>query len=1386
MKCPLHLALAAAVAIAPASPAADNAGWTYLEPLYACSPTNSNARFGNCNLATHECLANPNHPQATTDDACVACAKDQKYWPCDVDGLCYCWEEGTSKIPPAPSTRSYNGGEGLNISAIDPCDILTEEVFKTIAPMAQHPYSYEGFCTAVREYNKNHPDEGAFNMGTREQQKNELAAFFGNVLHESDDLKAGREYLMCADKQEVAGEVYCKPCDVSTFDWETMTCPVSLASEGRAFNNYCQSNLLPPEGCECDDVYERMDKGPMAGYVKANEVYFGRGAIQLTWNYNVIKASVALTGASQTFCQRPDLIATVEEYAWGAGLFFWMENVKNDRTCHQAVLLNEDFGQTLDTINGGLECPADSHGWHGKAIQLRLNRYCKAASAIGVERLLSLDACMDMNKRMAQCLSEGSCDECKVWKESWNATWTAQLADPAENTEGEGEAQHAGKDKDKNPNKQNGGNGCNQQGVDQKMAKELQKLQKQAEEQGVTLEELVADLGIELDPCLFEEKPNASGSQEKEEINAKDQEKEEPKADATAVASPTPPTAGDAPSPSSGGQGGAVVSSNEPASAANDGPQETRSPTPPPTQKAGPPSALAFTMTHSKGQDAQQSEVTGPAPDNASPVSSPDVSNGNGNEGPSASQFDGMTNWAMTPLNPPSASPVMAPKKEAEAIADAHNVVPTKTPPPTHMPTKLPTQMPVKVVNIADAHPSFKEPTQQTPTAETASEPNASPESYPNKISSTMYEFSPLDDVTISRTQSDQNFGSSPSLSVDMLEGDVSLFRFDLSIIGDGVIQSAVLMLTPKEEDGASGGGVYYIQPVVNGWTEDGVTYDTAPKAEGSLFASVASRNDDGGYELDVTKAAANQVISFRLVGTDRVRTEFASSEASDPTTAPVLIVTLESIDDASVVESPKEEANEAEASSSGATSNAKGQSSGGKDKPTGANASSGQSSNAASYPEAPNSSSLGRFFGHIWLDRNADGLQDSTEPGLRGILVDLYKCDGDVWLEGTRTAAGGDYIFEELEEGRYYVDVTAGADLGFSAKGAATERSVKNSDVDQSTGKSDCMELSSLGSLSVTVNAGIVKPAPESPSSATKAPATPGSSFSDSSAQEAVDKDSPDYNCRGRACTEGPEYCRSRYNFCGTGEEYCDEDSMWTSECGTPSPTLRPSLEPTSGMPTFVHDPDIHCSGDPCVVGEEGDGTWCRSEIGYCGSGSLYCNPESVWIPECDPGSKGGDSSLADVAASFAAGDLSTTNGTDSQTSKDGQDFPIEMPTFAPTRDDEEFSSFALPTLSQITMPKPTDVSASKNDHGSGAQSKSVQSDDDSASTAASQTENSNADSEPAPANQDNAPGEAWYIKYGDLQPIRRNDSLQSQIPTRILAFTSAMAGWWACRQSL
>lgn len=84
------------------------------------------------------------------------------------------------------------------------------------------------------------------------------------------------EYLMCADQIISGGETYCKPCDVGSFDWDAFKCSASLASEGRAFNSYCQSNLLPPDGCQCDDVFEDPS---MEGYVKADQVYFGRGSV---------------------------------------------------------------------------------------------------------------------------------------------------------------------------------------------------------------------------------------------------------------------------------------------------------------------------------------------------------------------------------------------------------------------------------------------------------------------------------------------------------------------------------------------------------------------------------------------------------------------------------------------------------------------------------------------------------------------------------------------------------------------------------------------------------------------------------------------------------------------------------------------------------------------------------------------------------------------------------------------------------------------------------------------------------------------------------------------------------------------------------------------------
>jgi hypothetical protein len=36
--------------------------------------------------------------------------------------------------------------------------------------------------------------------------------------------------------------------------------------------------------------------------------------------------------------------------------------VKEEWTCHKEIMINEDFGGTLNNINGGLECPAYKGG----------------------------------------------------------------------------------------------------------------------------------------------------------------------------------------------------------------------------------------------------------------------------------------------------------------------------------------------------------------------------------------------------------------------------------------------------------------------------------------------------------------------------------------------------------------------------------------------------------------------------------------------------------------------------------------------------------------------------------------------------------------------------------------------------------------------------------------------------------------------------------------------------------------------------------------------------------------------------------------------------------------------------------------------------------------
>ncbi len=69
----------------------------------------------------------------------------------------------------------------------------------------------------------------------------------------------------------------------------------------------------------------------------------------------------------------------------------------------------------MNNINGGLECPAYAGGWHHDAVKLRLNRYCKASSALGLDSILVFDGCKLLNNSYAECLGDGTCPDCELY-----------------------------------------------------------------------------------------------------------------------------------------------------------------------------------------------------------------------------------------------------------------------------------------------------------------------------------------------------------------------------------------------------------------------------------------------------------------------------------------------------------------------------------------------------------------------------------------------------------------------------------------------------------------------------------------------------------------------------------------------------------------------------------------------------------------------------------------------------------------------------------------------------------------------------------------------------------------------------------------------------------
>ena len=105
--------------------------------------------------------------------------------------------------------------------------------------------------------------------------------------------------------------------------------------------------------------------------------YYGRGPIQLSWNYNYCTAGQAL---GLDLWANPDQVSQNATTAWRTALWFWMtQSGAGYRPAHSSITGGYGFGETIRTINGSLECNGGNPG----QVQSRINSYQSFIQILG-------------------------------------------------------------------------------------------------------------------------------------------------------------------------------------------------------------------------------------------------------------------------------------------------------------------------------------------------------------------------------------------------------------------------------------------------------------------------------------------------------------------------------------------------------------------------------------------------------------------------------------------------------------------------------------------------------------------------------------------------------------------------------------------------------------------------------------------------------------------------------------------------------------------------------------------------------------------------------------------------------------------------------------------
>lgn len=239
------------------------------------------------------------------------------------DGRAYIVEHANPGYDPTVSTWFWNP-HTCETGPVEPEPtepagdfVVSSAQFNQMFPGRNSFYTYAGLKAALSAY-------PAFaKTGSDTVKKQEAAAFLANINHETGGL-------------------------VHVVEQNTANYP-----------HYCDASQ--PYGCPAGQA-----------------AYYGRGPIQLSWNFNYKAAGDAL---GIDLLRNPSLVQNDSAVAWKTALWYWnTQSGPGTMTGHNAIVNGAGFGQTIRSINGSLECD----GRNPAQVQSRINSYQRFAGVLGV------------------------------------------------------------------------------------------------------------------------------------------------------------------------------------------------------------------------------------------------------------------------------------------------------------------------------------------------------------------------------------------------------------------------------------------------------------------------------------------------------------------------------------------------------------------------------------------------------------------------------------------------------------------------------------------------------------------------------------------------------------------------------------------------------------------------------------------------------------------------------------------------------------------------------------------------------------------------------------------------------------------------------------------